>query len=286
MRVQSVLAVVGVAAVLVGCGAEDGDEQLPPADPAAVAAGHIHGLGINPADRALMIATHSGLFRAGPDERRAQRVGDSHQDTMGFTVVGPDRFLGSGHPDFQELRENVPPLLGLIESNDGGKSWKSISLLGKADFHVLRVADERIFGFDATNGRLMVSTDGGRRWERHTPPEPLLDLAPHPDDPQHIVATGEQGLYVSPSGGEGWRPLAQVAGLLVWPRADALILVDARGNVHRSTDGGRTFEELGSVGGTPAALAAHGDDLYVALHTNKVKVSRDGGRTWDDRATA
>ncbi|MBW3550306.1 MAG: alanine:cation symporter family protein [Proteobacteria bacterium] len=38
----------------------------------------------------------------------AERIGDRRQDTMGFTVVGPRRYLGSGHPD---LRDELPPLL-------------------------------------------------------------------------------------------------------------------------------------------------------------------------------
>ena len=29
---------------------------------------------------------------------------------------------------------------------------------------------------------------------------------------------------------------------------------------------------------SPAAFAAHEDELYVALHSNEVKVSPDGGR--------
>jgi hypothetical protein len=81
---------------------------------------HIHGLGIKPADGALMIATHSGLFRAAKGAQTAEPVGDRRQDTMGFTVVGPNRFLGSGHPD---PRDDLPPLLGLIRSDDGGRKW-------------------------------------------------------------------------------------------------------------------------------------------------------------------
>ena len=73
---------------------------------------HVHGLGVNPADGALFVATHTGLFRAARGEMRAQRVGGRYQDTMGFAVVGPDRFLGSGHPDGHE---QLPPFLGLIE---------------------------------------------------------------------------------------------------------------------------------------------------------------------------
>lgn len=85
-------------------------------------------MGINPADDAVIVATHSGLFRAPAGQQLAQRIGDRGQDTMGFTVVGPDRFLGSGHPD---LRDDLPPLLGLIRSEDAGRSWQPIFLPGR-----------------------------------------------------------------------------------------------------------------------------------------------------------
>jgi hypothetical protein len=127
---------------------------------------HVHGLGVNPADNALFIATHTGLYRVDEGERKAERVADRFQDTMGFTIVGPNRFLGSGHPDVQEAQQrNLPPRLGLIESTDEGRSWESISLVGEADFHVLRFAGERVYGYDASNDRLLVSGDRGRSWE-------------------------------------------------------------------------------------------------------------------------
>ena len=89
---------------------------LPVTDPGPV---HVHGLGINPADDALFIATHTGLFRVAGDSRNAARVADRYQDTMGFSVVGPNRFLGSGHPDARE--QGQPPLLGLIQSTRRGR---------------------------------------------------------------------------------------------------------------------------------------------------------------------
>ncbi len=58
--------------------------------------GHVHGLAVNPADRRLYVASHLGVFRE--TERGFERVADRWQDTMAFTVVGPDHFLGSGHP--------------------------------------------------------------------------------------------------------------------------------------------------------------------------------------------
>jgi hypothetical protein len=38
---------------------------------------------------------------------------------MGFAVVGPDHMIGSGHPD---VRTDLPPLLGLIQSRDPGQN--------------------------------------------------------------------------------------------------------------------------------------------------------------------
>ena len=66
---------------------------------------HVHGLGINPADRSLFIATHTGMYRARRGQQEAKRVTNRYQDTQGFTIVGPNRFLGSGHPDINEARE-------------------------------------------------------------------------------------------------------------------------------------------------------------------------------------
>lgn len=279
------LAAVSVLLVQAGCG---GAEQAPSgsarSDSAVVDGGasHIHGVGINPADGAVIIATHTGLFRAAPGEQRARRVGDRRQDTMGFTVTGPDRFLGSGHPD---PREDLPSLLGLIRSEDAGRSWQPISLVGAADFHVLRAAGRSVYGVNSADGALLTSTDGGRAWKARTPPGPVLDLAIDPRDRDRIVVSGERGLAVSSDGGKGWRPLGpERVGLLAW--TDELVLVDASGGVHSSDDDGRTFENVGSLAGQPSALAAHGEQLLAALHDNTVHVSTDGGRSWTLRVQA
>ncbi len=110
---------------------------------------------------------------------------------MGFTVVGPDHFLGSGHPD---LRDDLPPLLGLIESRDAGETWKPISLLGEVDFHVLRVRDRRVVGYDATSGRVLRSGDRGRTWTAGHPPEPLYDVVVDPISADVMLAPASQVL--------------------------------------------------------------------------------------------
>jgi photosystem II stability/assembly factor-like uncharacterized protein len=244
---------------------------------------HVHGLGVNPKDGTLYIATHTGLFRAPPGRQTASRVGDSQQDVMGFSVVGRDRFLGSGHPG---PGQDAPPNLGLIRSDDAGRSWKPVSLLGEADFHVLRSQGSTVYGFNGLTGALMVSRDGGREWDEHAPPAPMLDLAIHPEDPSRVVASTDESLFSSGDAGRGWRSLADGrVGFLAWPQPERLYMVDGAGRVSISGDGGRNWRDMGSIDAQPAAFATAGDDLYAALPDGTIKRSSDGGASWRIRAT-
>lgn len=277
------IALVAGSAVL-GCGGDEdepGGAQPVVSDPGPI---HVHGLGINPRDGALFIATHTGLFRAGPDESKASRVGDGYQDTMGFTVVGPDRFLGSGHPDG---RGDEPPFLGLIRSTDAGRTWDSVSLRGRSDFHVLEAAGEQVYGFgsdwETRRAQFLVSSDGGRTWDEREVPGSLISLAIHPADSQRLFASGERGLYESADGGRSWVERPGDTGLVDWHAADRLVLVTTDGQVLMSADG-REWKPVGSVGGQPAAFEAERDGLYVALHDGTVKLSTDTGRTWTVRS--
>lgn len=279
------LAVAALAAA--GCGS-DGDEgqnavRQTAADPGPE---HVHGLGVNPRDGALFVASHTGLFRAGRDEQRLRRVGDRFQDTMGFTVVGPDSFLGSGHPD---LRDDLPSFLGLIRSDDAGRSWNAVSLSGEADFHVLEAEGRRIYGFgsdwETRAEQLLASRDGGLRWQQHAAPESLIGLAIRPGQARTIFASGQGGLHLSHDAGASWRTVDGPAGLPAWPSPGALYVMGLDGALRVSADTGRSWRELGAVGGPPAAFEAAGPSaLYAALHDTTIKYSTDGGQTWRVRA--
>jgi len=156
------VAALALAAVLllVACGNEESSSEGGASF--AAEASHVHGLGINPADQSLFIATHGGLFRSAADSDSPSRIGEAGYDLMGFTVAGPDRFLASGHPP---LAAADSPHLGLVESSDGGESWEEVSLGGRADFHVLRYSGGSIYGYNGLDGRLMLSTDEGGSWQ-------------------------------------------------------------------------------------------------------------------------
>lgn len=282
MSRRTILAILPLL-ILSGCG----DRQPGAAAPGAGAGlvigddvvSHIHGIGVNPADDALIVATHSRIFRAAPRQRRALRMSEHRQDTMGSTFVGPDRFLGSGHP---AVGAGQPPVLGLIGSDDAGQSWRSLSLSGKADLHVLRASGHRIHGVDSTEGALLVSGDGGRRWERSDPPGTVIDLAIDPKDPDRVVVSGDHGLARFEDAGWTWKRLGgDLVGPLAW--GSRLVLIDANGRVHVSPDGGRRFTAVGDIEGQPAATSTAEGRLLVALHDNSVRRSVDGGRTWQVR---
>jgi photosystem II stability/assembly factor-like uncharacterized protein len=300
VSMQRMLALAAASAVLAGCGggtpaeeprgafpAPTAEERPPPAAeapaPDAPDPVHVHGLGLE-ADGTLLIATHNGLFRLAPGGSRAEVVGETRHDLMGFTVAGRDRLLASGHPDLRGMSEDgLPPHLGLVESLDGGETWRSVSLLGEADFHALRVAGEHVYGFDATHGRLLASTDGGATWEEREADGALLDLVVDPADPEHLLATGERGLQRSRDGGRSWQAAGQALGLLAWPDLGRLYLVDPEGRVLVSSDG-EGWKRVGELGGRPAALLAAGSrELYAARHDGTIVHSADGGESWTIR---
>ncbi|MDA0185377.1 glycoside hydrolase [Solirubrobacter phytolaccae] len=278
-----------LASATIACGDEDPvAAPAPPAastDPGPV---HVHGLGVNPSDGAVLIATHTGLFRAGADEDRARRVGESAQDTMGFAIVGPDHFLGSGHPDPADT--DLPPYLGLIESRDAGRTWRPLSLHGDVDFHLLESGDERVYGygsdFATREPRFLTSKDGGKTWTRLTAPEPLISLALAPGDGRELIASGQRGLHRSSDGGRTWASIdAPAPGHLAWTD-ERVVLADLDGQVWHGADADRgRWRPAGHVGGEPAAFD-HGapGELLAALHDGTVKQSRDAGRTWTVRS--
>lgn len=262
------------------------DGGSPSAQPAAdTGMSHVHGLGIDPADGQLYVATHYGMYRL-PESGAPERVGDSQQDTMGFTVTGPKGFLGSGHPDVAGLREGQPGLLGLIESTDAAGSWEPVSLSGEVDFHGLATAHDQVYGWDATSGRFMVSADR-RRWDIRSTLD-LFSFAVDPNDAARIVATTPEGVQGSSDGGRTWSdPTLPAVMVVSWAPGGTLWGVEPTGVVQSSTDGGKSWQPAGSLPGQPQALLATDSVLWAAAlddnGTTGIYYSDDRGLTWQLR---
>lgn len=276
--------VAGVAAVLLLLGAlarSDSPGPRATAGEGGDTVAHVHGLGVNPADGTLYAATHFGLYRLA-DGEVPERVGDTYQDTMGFSVVGADHFLASGHPDAaSRMRQpGKPPLLGLIESTDAGRTWRSLSLLGKADFHALVAAHGGVYGFNAINGRFMVSADG-KQWDIRSR-VPMSSFAVDPADADHVLAVTDQGLAESRDGG---RTFEVVSGpplvFLSWNATQGLWGVAPSGEIYERAASG--WEPRKPVKGRPQAILVTDDEVYAAAEVDgatRILVSRDGGESW------
>ena len=261
------------AALLSGACAKDTPATTPPVDE-DTSVGHIHGLDVDPADDSLYVATHFGLFHV-DESGRPSRVADRYQDTMAFTVVGPGHFLGSGHPD---LREDLPAHLGLIESTDAGQTWTPLALQGEADFHILEPAGDALYAYDATSGRLLRTED--RKSFDEVVRGPLISVAAV-DDNGPLIATDGNGqlLGIDPRSGETRELGAPNMMYLDTTPDGSLAGVDPDGVVRVSTDTGRTWREVGSIDGQPAAFTISAQRWFAATETT-VYQSTDGGDTW------
>ena len=236
---------------------------------------HLHGIGLNPADGRVYLATHAGVLRISRDGE-AVRVADRYQDTMGFTIIGPDQFLGSGHPD---LREDLPSRLGLIRSDDAGQSWKSISLSKEADLHALTVVDDWLYAADATTKRLIRSSDEGRTWETLAEVD-LSALAVSPDRRWLLGAASDGTPLRSDDGGESW---TEVDGpdltAITWDPELGPIGAASDGTIYASDDG-RAWSAVGELSGENPVLTAVDGELIAATDGAVISRSSDGGLTW------
>lgn len=242
----------------------------------AVRIEHVHGLGVNPADGRVYAAAHNGLFRLSADAP-AVPAGAGVQDTMGFTVVGPNRFLASGHPAAPEPGE--PRHLGLMESVDAGASWQTLSLSGAADFHVLRFRHDTVYGYNSVSQQLMVSRDR-TVWQSRSTLD-LRDFVVSPASSETLLATTQSGLQRSADGGRTWASADGPSLLLLdWQDSGRLWAVATSGDVLRSDDGGAAWTKAGRTPASATAFAAYEGDLYVATHEQGILHSGDSGITW------
>ncbi|QRM34705.1 F510_1955 family glycosylhydrolase [Microvirga sp. VF16] len=245
---------------------------------------HIHGLAVDRQDPAkLLIATHHGLFRAGPDGQ-AERI-SVVQDFMGFNPhpSDPKTLYASGHPA-------TGGNLGFIASTDQGRTWEQVSpgVKGPVDFHQLTVSaadPSRIYG---AYGGLQVSRDAGKTWTLVGPtPDKLIDLAASAKNADVLYAATEAGLLSSRDAGKTWAVVlsgAPVSLVEVTPDGSVYAFIVGRGLV-RSADEALAFTTLsenfgGSVLLHLAADPGNPNRLFAATARGGVLTSTDQGRTW------
>jgi photosystem II stability/assembly factor-like uncharacterized protein len=294
VRLALLLIVLALAGVLAGCGDDDSagadaeaELAVPWVDPDGEPP-YIGSLSVNPADGTLLMGTNTGLFEIPPNGGTPKKVTGELTTPEGTgqvsealvaRFVGPDQLIASGHPPSGSA---LPEVLGLIRSDDAGKTWESVSELGTADFHALAQSGGLLVAPLYGQAQILVSRDEGKTFQTRVAPAALVDLAVDPGDPRRWAATSDQGIFVSLDEGRTWRQRDPTPNVrLAWPKPDELYRIDPGGPVKVSADGGETWEDRGSTGGEPQALTVAEDGtMYAAELRGNVHRSDDGGATW------
>jgi hypothetical protein len=293
---MKVLVAMLLAAVLVaGCGEDEttatnvADLAVPWVDPDGEPP-YIGSLSVNPADGALWMGTNTGLFRIEEGAEEPEKVtGDLTtpegngrvSEALVAEFTAPDTMIASGHP---APGEQLPSALGLIRTEDAGKTWTSISELGTADFHALELSDNSIVASLYQQAQVLASDDDGQNWQTRTAPMPLVALEVDPGEGRRWIASTERGIFLSADAGETWRQQDPTPNSrFAWSDDGAeLFRIDPGGQIKVSSDGGEGWEDRGSTGGEPQAIALADGKVYVALLDGTVKRSDDGGATFTD----
>ena len=256
--------------------------------------GHVHAL-TAPAwlGGDVLVGTHQGLLRWS-DDAGWRAIGLHTHDFMGLAAdPGRDGVLyGSGHPD---LRSSLVNPLGLIVSEDGGRTWTARSLAGRSDFHAMAATDEALWGWDVMRPAVIRSLDGGATWESGDDGAlatvgMVFALAADPASDAGVLASTGDGVWRT--GGDGvWRPLAFTGSAVtaIHAASDAIwaYVAEPDAGLVRSVDAGATWQRvpLGLDAGV-AVIAivsdpSDGRRVFVAATNGDLLRSVDGGATWE-----
>lgn len=230
-------------------------------------------------DAGLLLATEDGLWHLG-DDGAATRAGGPRHRFSALTRRGASALFASG------LSEEGEPL-GLVESSDGGASWRSVALVGQAAFKRIETRGGRIFAWDVGSGRLLVSPDG-REWEEATTEQGVLDFAVSGGDASRMVRAVPEGgvglpeVQESRDGGRTWERIAAPSLFLFdWSDGDRLWGLTEDGTVFLSRDAGHSWSPRGILPAPPTAFLSTTEVLFAALRDVGVYRSLDQGETWE-----
>ncbi len=181
--------------------------------------------------------------------------------------------------------------LGLVLSQDAGKTWKVLQTPTKASSAVFDPKDAKIiYGAFFADG-VMKSTDGGATWKKISESFPdkfeVLDVAVNPSNPLNVCAIGKTswtGVFLSSEdGGNTWQASGkELAGGVAGKYSNQIDLDESSGNP--------TMDML-SPDGKTAHLSAPTNIAINPLNPSEIflsanwrpSLSTDGGTVWTER---
>ena len=247
---------------------------------------HIHGLGIEPADRTILyIATHGDFYHS-HDGGPPFKVDIVRADYMAFNAPPATGIplYASGHP-------STGGNTGLIKSLDGGQSWERVATILEppVDFHAMAVSKsdpDIIIGFDSGGRGLFKTIDSGSTWETLQYPDVISALAISSDDPNMVFAGTGKGIFVSNDGAKSWTQLEPYNGILIFALTfdDNGILYASAANfgLLRSSDLGKTWESLKDPDLTITSITIDSQNKIIYAAGYSAEGFQEVYRTLDD----
>ena len=232
---------------------------------------HIHS--IKAFGNKALIGTHNGLFEF-QAQNSMKPVGAERFDIMGL-AVSEETIFASGHPG---KGSKLPNPVGLLRSDDAGKSWRKISLQGSVDFHFLQAGKSELYGADAQTGNLMYSSNLGKSWKT-LGTNPFSDIAISNLNPGHAFALEKTGL-IKTSDSFSSRTRIKSSFEVSSVEYDGKLLYAASGrDIYTSKDEGKNWKKIATFKLDVADISVS-NKIIVAIVGNEVLVSRDNGKSF------
>jgi len=230
---------------------------------------HIHHVKV--IENKVLVLTHEGLYElVGKNDMKL--VGKDRIDVMGFTSLGKLLFA-SGHP---AIGSKMPNPIGLVKSLDGGLTWKSVSLVGKVDFHFLEGAGTDLYGADSQTGKLMYSSDSGKTW-KDLGENTFTDIAVSPNMSGMAIAIKDSELLLTEQAFKSTTKIKNTLKItqVEWRKSGLYGLGGS--SLYKSTNSGKTWTKLSTFKGAPGILSASdqmmlvtvGSDIYTSNNEGK-----------------
>ncbi|MEX8059286.1 WD40/YVTN/BNR-like repeat-containing protein [Microbacterium sp. 16-032] len=226
---------------------------------------HVHAIVPAPDGDGFLLGAHEGIFSATATGELGPRIGGHDFDAMGLTALGGD-LIASGHPGRNTPAELGVGNLGVIRSQDGGETWEPVAFTGEKDFHVLTAGpDGALYGQDAGDGAMLISTDKGVSWSPTG--STLLTFGLQVDATGRIIALTPDGPQISIDRGKTFTPLTDAPALFVIaasPDRQRLVGVDNNDTIW-TVIGTGSWQDVGTVHGPAQAITItdEGDVLVV-----------------------
>lgn len=232
---------------------------------------HIHHVKV--VENRVLVLTHAGLFElVGKNDMKL--VGKDKFDVMGFVSLGK-ALVASGHPSQGSTKPNP---IGLVQSLDGGLTWKDVSLVGKVDFHFLEGAGSDLYGADSQTGKLMYSADSGKKW-RTLGTNTFTDIAVSTEMSGMAMAISDSELLLTENAFKSTSKIKSTLKItqIEWRKSGLYALSGS--SLYKSTNSGKTWTKQSTFKGVPGILSAS-DQLMLVTVGSDIYTSKNEGKSF------